>query len=210
MNIKQKIRKIDGKFRYGICIIFVRIFSPNLFKKFVAFGLCHNTIFPRPSIKIMIDYFKNKAIIGAEIGVSRGKNALNILKVLNINQLYLVDSWDVKQHEQNLKNYKICCKKLKNKSNAKIMKAASLEASELIEDNSLDFCYIDAGHDYNNVYQDIEIWIKKVKINGVISGHDVFSFIDVLKAVNNFCFVNNINYQINEPDWWFIKTEGLD
>jgi len=208
-GIRLNIRKISGKIRYGTCIIFTRIISPNLFKKFVAFGLCHNSIFPRPSIEMMLKYFKNKKVIGAEIGVNKGKNAKSILKVLNINQLYLIDSWEIKQFKEGYKNYKTSCKKFKNKSNVKIIKSSSLDANILIKDNSLDFCYIDASHDYNDVYQDIEIWTKKVKINGIIAGHDIFSFIDVFKAINNYCLKNKLSYEINAPDWYFIKKEGL-
>ena len=200
LNIIQKTRRI----RYGGCIIFARIFSPNLFKKFVAYGICHKTIFPRPSIEIMLDYFRNKEIIGVEIGVSKGKNAKSILKILNINQLYLIDSWEIKEQ------YKITCKKFKNKSNVKIIKDTSLNASELIENESLDFCYIDAAHDYNNVYQDIEIWTKKVKIGGIVAGHDIFSSVDVFKALNNYCLKNDLYYEILAPDWYFIKRSVVN
>lgn len=48
----------------------------------------------------------------------------------------------------------------------------SIEASKLYEDESLDFVYIDGSHDYESVKEDILAWIPKVKIGGVIAGHD--------------------------------------
>ena len=40
------------------------------------------------------------------------------------------------------------------------------------EDQSLDFVYIDAGHDFMNFTQDLHWWLKKIKIGGIMSGHD--------------------------------------
>jgi hypothetical protein len=49
---------------------------------------------------------------------------------------------------------------------------ASVEASKLYEDNSLDFVFIDAGHEYEFVKEDIEHWLPKIRENGIIAGDD--------------------------------------
>ena len=41
-----------------------------------------------------------------------------------------------------------------------------------VEDNSLDFIFIDADHSYEGVKRDIEDWSPKVKKGGLIIGHD--------------------------------------
>ena len=51
-------------------------------------------------------------------------------------------------------------------------KMPSLEAAALFEDNSLDFVFIDAMHDYEAVKDDINTWYPKVKVGGYIGGHD--------------------------------------
>lgn len=48
----------------------------------------------------------------------------------------------------------------------------SLEAAKNYADKSLDFVFIDAAHDYENVYADISAWLPKVKSGGILSGHD--------------------------------------
>ena len=41
-----------------------------------------------------------------------------------------------------------------------------------IPDASLDICFIDADHGYDNVYSDIKLCIPKVKKGGILCGHD--------------------------------------
>jgi predicted O-methyltransferase YrrM len=54
----------------------------------------------------------------------------------------------------------------------KPVRASSTAAANLYEDNSLDFVFIDAAHDYDNVTADIAAWLPKVKEGGLIGGHD--------------------------------------
>lgn len=51
-------------------------------------------------------------------------------------------------------------------------KMLSWEGAKLFEDESIDFCFIDAGHDYFSIKKDILAWLPKVKIGGIIAGHD--------------------------------------
>ena len=60
---------------------------------------------------------------------------------------------------------------------------SSVEASNLFEDKSIDFCFIDASHDYENVKKDILAWSPKVK--GILAGHDYSkTWPGVVKAVD--------------------------
>lgn len=48
----------------------------------------------------------------------------------------------------------------------------SVEAATQFEDNSIDFVYIDAGHNYEAVKSDIQTWLPKVKHGSYIAGDD--------------------------------------
>jgi len=54
------------------------------------------------------------------------------------------------------------------------LRMPSVDAANFYRNQSLDFVYIDAAHDYDNVRADIEAWWPKVKIGGTIAGHDIF------------------------------------
>lgn len=50
----------------------------------------------------------------------------------------------------------------------------SISASKRFKNNSLDFVFIDAAHDYESVKADILAWLPKVKNNGILAGHDYY------------------------------------
>ena len=61
----------------------------------------------------------------------------------------------------------------------------SIQASELYEDESLDFILIDAAHDYDNVLLDLQHWYPKLRAGGIIAGDDL-PWPGVKKAVGEF------------------------
>jgi hypothetical protein len=54
----------------------------------------------------------------------------------------------------------------------KIIKSFSVEASKEFEDGSLDFVYIDGNHEYAQTVADISAWDRKVRVGGIVAGHD--------------------------------------
>jgi len=78
----------------------------------------------------------------------------------------------------------------------------SVEAAVLYKDESLDFVFIDAAHDYVNVVNDIKEWLPKVKKRGVLSGHD-FKHPPIHNAVFD-TFGKNIS-STSEDVWIYIK-----
>jgi predicted O-methyltransferase YrrM len=75
------------------------------------------------------------------------------------------------------------------------------ESSKFFEDDSVDVIFIDAGHSYESVIQDIKSWLPKIKNGGIMSGHDYNSWPGVKMAVNEI--FNKIDKIDN--DCWFVK-----
>jgi predicted O-methyltransferase YrrM len=48
----------------------------------------------------------------------------------------------------------------------------SEEAAKQFPNNSIEFVYIDDGHTYSEMMRDLQSWYPKVKIGGIICGHD--------------------------------------
>ena len=79
-------------------------------------------------------------------------------------------------------------------------------AAEKIEDQSLDFIFLDAYINKDKCVRDIEVWYPKVKRGGVFSGDDWGAY-DVRNAVNNFREKNNIHHPMStfNDNWVWIK-----
>lgn len=114
---------------------------------------------------------------GAEVGVARGYYS-KILCESNPNlYLHCIDCWKVypgyDDYSQKRLNqfYRIAQEQLAN-LNCEIVKKFSMDAVKDFELNSLDFVYLDASHEFRDVVNDISEWIKRIKIGGIISGHD--------------------------------------
>lgn len=163
---------------------------------------------------------KNFPVFGAEIGVLKGDNASDFIPRLNIDTIFLIDPWAVYPIEdldsemvktrKNNSVFMSMCKKItyqkfNNNINVIIIDKPSNIASEMIDDCSLDFVYIDAKHHYRHVLSDCITWGKKIIAGGVIGGHDTDHFFyqkDIISAVNDFSKSINKKPYIGKEDWW--------
>ena len=59
-----------------------------------------------------------------------------------------------------------------NRTKLHFVPMLTIEAAELIPDNSLDYVYVDARHDYCSVLDDLKAYWPKVRDGGVMAGHD--------------------------------------
>lgn len=157
--------------------------------------------------KLFQEYFKTGN--GAEIGVQNGYNAKSISNYWK-GKIYCIDNWiDQEVFETAIETLKDIW--------VHFIKMNSVDGASRVENDSLDWVYIDAGHSYPEVKADFEAWFPKVRSGGIISGHDygendcigVKVFIDEYMQLNpevkmNFTtedFWEGKEYQ----SWWFIK-----
>lgn len=109
-------------------------------------------------------YLNGKDLTGIEVGVDVGAHAESLLTYCNIRMLFLVDPWLNQICEG------FCEGRLSRWRNKfKMRKQLSREAVTAFENESLDFVYIDAEHDYNSVREDLNIWWPKLKPGGVMA-----------------------------------------
>ena len=152
---------------------------------------------------------------GAELGVWKGRTFKHLLNALPDLQLIGVDlyapqldsdgpekwvpgenghEWD---HEAYFKEMTEFCVKKDNRGTLLRMKTD--DACELIEDESLDFVFIDADHSFEGCNGDIVNWSRKVRLGGYIIGHDI-DWDEVNRAVRlNF----GPDFEEDEDNVWY-------
>lgn len=156
--------------------------------------------------------------IGAEIGVAEGAYSLILCQEIPGLKLYCVDPWDTMTgifHDHRARQSERV-RKLLADYDAELIKKFSLDALADIEDNSLDFVYIDAGHHFDDVIRDIVGWTRKVRKGGIVSGHDYKPADKHLVATAVDAYVKAHTLSLNtttdssEPiSWWFNKRWNI-
>ena len=81
------------------------------------------------------------------------------------------------------------------------IRMTSLDAVNLYDIRSLDFIFIDASHEYEDVKKDIISWYPKLKLGGIIAGHDYTSFDGVKNAVDEVIINKNLNIRLENSYW---------
>jgi len=129
--------------------------------------------------------------LGVEVGVDKGEYSEVLCKANPDLYLYGVDPYDRSAYEPIIvphdagiydtqkgfeNNFKIATKRLAPYQNYTLVRKYSLDALDDFADDSLDFVYIDANHDFPNFINDLHQWLKKVRIGGIMSGHDYANF----------------------------------
>ncbi len=61
-------------------------------------------------------------------------------------------------------------------SNCKLVKMTSLDAAKRVVDGSLDFVYLDGDTDLTSTISNLTAWSKKVRVGGIVAGHDFYRF----------------------------------
>jgi hypothetical protein len=160
--------------------------------------------------------------IGCEIGVAGGQNIKHILENCpHITKMFGVDSysdasWDMSYINLNreFKGFDGLFEEVNSMlsqfgDRAKLIRKFSKEACKDFEDESLDFVFIDASHEFEDCYNDIINWYPKVKENGLIMGHDWYhpTWPGVTKSVMKIFKTEDIQYFKGPINVWFVKKK---
>lgn len=168
-----------------------------------------------------IDLARTFTGTGVEVGVERAVFSKAIMDIGNVEWLCGVDPWKAyKGYRDHVSQdkldgfYEESLDRMESYNWSPIREFSLMAATEFM-DESLDFIYIDANHDYKNVMRDILAWYPKLKKGGVFSGHDYIrrkgqaDLYDVVDAVNDFARFTGKELTIwrgdKSPSWSFIK-----
>jgi hypothetical protein len=155
--------------------------------------------------------------VGAEIGVANGYFSKAIKQYVPNVRLYCVDAWQLwdgctkgETQETFDRQYRSARKRL-IPFNCEFVREWSQDAVKRFEDESLDFVYIDAAHDYDAVLADITEWTKKVRKGGIVSGHDYMSPKEILVKAPEYTSAdyNDVNYGSKRAVDEYVKTHGV-
>ena len=185
----------------------------------------------RGALEFASQYFTSVDTL-VEVGVQTGMNALAMYNALNPRMMYLVDryvvytpqeialsklvqaeviegTWDQAQ----LDKYKSMAMAVVADTRHEFLFEESRVASLHVPDE-LDMVYLDATHDECNVLVDIACWWPKVRIGGIMSGHDYKSR-DVNPKPGVQLAVDHIFGKVSSGrgldgqrgglDWWVVK-----
>jgi len=176
--------------------------------------------------EFLVDLFREhgfQQFVGAEVGVWGGDTSVSLLKAFPSLTLYMVDHWELgagidtsvlnMRKERLLKKHRLHAEKQTSfaEDRRTLVRNFSVKACEGFEDESLDFVFIDANHQYDYVKEDLVAWFPKVKPGGVFCGHDYGSKRErrgmwgVKKAVDEFAL--KLEYPVKDQAqiWWFVK-----
>jgi hypothetical protein len=173
--------------------------------------------------------------IGVEVGVDKGEFSNLILERSKIESYYCIDSWmdnfgsnyrpDVYDKDGN-KRYTEAYNNLKKYIDTKrtcLMQMTSIEACRHFGLESIDYCYIDGDHSLEGIYTDIKAWLPKVRVGGILAGHD---YKDGPKSGINDFLGQQLDYKVKTVvdyytqryghklnivggrilSWWFVKN----
>jgi hypothetical protein len=171
----------------------------------------------RPAISFMKEQFGEKPLVGCEIGVREGLNALRMLRNLNIRQLFLIDPYkpyyeplfpetSTEAYHEKIKSEAM--HRLKNYESKIVWITDTSDAAINHIKVPLDFCYIDGDHSYDQVKRDTENYGQLIQSGGVLSGHDFSTeYIGLCQALFEYKdkHANWSELKGSIWDWWFVK-----
>lgn len=135
--------------------------------------------------------------ITVELGVAEGNFSLDICEQWSPRKHYAVDNWgtienttgDGNFHQlwHNM-NFHTMLWRLRSFPQVKKLIGITWEMANVVPDDSVDLVYIDAGHSYESVKNDLTAWFPKAKRGGVIAFHDyLMPQYGVQQAAQEFC-----------------------
>ena len=152
---------------------------------------------------------------GVELGVERGVFSETLCKGNPDMWLYGVDAWqpyrgyrDHVSPEKLVKFKQITLQRMRPYKFSAINEF-SMNALNMFDDGELDFVYIDANHEFLQVASDIYHWSKKVRLGGIVAGHD-YRQNKRFKTTNHVVYVvDSFMRSFRVKPWFLLGTKEI-
>ena len=142
----------------------------------------HAALEPHNSVRGLHELIKayfNPEFVMAEIGSFQGVSTM--LFAMHVKTIYSVDCYDYivpptgripSMDELLIGAEKLFLERTADIKNIIKVRKTSVDAAIEFQDKTLDAVYIDAEHDPVSVRSDINAWKNKIKVGGILCGHD--------------------------------------
>lgn len=156
----------------------------------------------------------------AEIGCLAGTFSRTILSQWKGKKYYMIDPWanqseEVYRERQDTPEryeqmYQDALALSKEDERVTVLKMLSADAAKEFKNGQLDCVYIDGNHAYKNVMEDMDAYWPKIKIGGIMGGHDYKNktdegwFCEVESAVNRWAGEHEKVFYVCPCTSWFI------
>jgi len=87
----------------------------------------------------------------------------------------------------------------------RLLDLAREAACNLFADGSIDFLFVGGNRSYEEVWRDLEMWLPKIRPEGIIAGDYYTHSESVSCAVNDFAAVSNLVLETREPCFRTVK-----
>jgi hypothetical protein len=143
---------------------------------------------------------------GMEIGVKRGAFSAFVLSRSDIDTMVAIDPWSGQGGGE--VDYELAKGHLKSFGPRCVIDRR--HGTDAAKDYKVDFAYVDALHDYDNVKADIEAVWPSINSGGILAGHDYFQHgtrdFGVIRAVTEFSAKLGLTVNVMDrdryPSWW--------
>ena len=163
----------------------------------------------------LIKDFVNQDTVMVEIGSYRGASTELFAK--HCKKIHAIDPWSkvvegkyvnvsraTRKMPAQMEAEEVFLERMSAYNNVEIIKDFSYNVYSQFEDESLDLVYIDGHHSDRAVYEDVQHWLPKLKVGGVLSGHD-YHLNGIRLVVNKITEILKIRKRYEDGSWAFVK-----
>jgi len=170
--------------------------------------------------ELIKDYVTKDSVM-VEIGCYRGVSTE--LFALHCGKIFAIDPWSkvcegkyvnveraTRKMPEQLEAERVFEERMGGYKNIEIIKDFSYNVYDKFPDSSLDVVYVDGHHSEKACLEDIKNWFPKLKVGGVMSGHD-YQIGQIAMVVNQVTKVIPERKRYKDGSWAFIKPrEGIE